>query len=108
MNWFLKRIELVRTPSMSEAEINTALRVADNNPLWCAIVQMLDEWKEEAVSNASAESIENNALAMSGYLGGAEHLQSFKLELIRRRSQQIQSKRSVPSREPVIREPVED
>jgi len=108
MNWFLKRIELVRTPAMSEAEINTALRVADTNPLWCALIQLLDEWKEEAVSNAAAESNENNALAMSGYLGGAEYLQSFKLELIRRRSQQIQSKRSIPSRELVIREPVDD
>ena len=108
MIWFRKRIELVRTPAMSEAEINTALRVADTNTLWRALIQLLDQWKEEAISNAAAESSENNALAMSGYLGGAEHLESFKRDLIRRRDQQIQSKRSVPSREPVIREPVEN
>ena len=108
MHWFRKRIELVRTPAMSEAEINTALRVADTNTLWRALIQLLDESREEAIRNAAAESDANKSLSTHGFLGGSQHLANFRTELISRRDQQIQSKRSVPSREPVIREPVEN
>ena len=61
MHWFRKRIELVRTPAMSEAEINTALRVADTNTLWRAVIQLLDESREEAIR----EQLHNSPLALA-------------------------------------------
>lgn len=76
---------------MTEPEINKALQVSDTDPLWRAMLQMLEDYREDAITNAATESQLNNSLSTHGYLGGAQLIWNFRKELIDRRETSLRA-----------------
>ena len=83
---FPRRIVVRKRAPMKEKELDLALGVAEENELWRAIHQLIDTAEENANSNAAVQPPE----AMSGYVGGAEHLRLLREELERRRTNGIE------------------
>jgi hypothetical protein len=83
------------SPGLTEAEIDRALAVREELPLWRAVLQLINTAEENANHNA-AEDIDHYGTC-AGYVGGAEHLRMLKEELERRRVEGLRKLREAAS-----------
>ena len=90
MNLFRPKTIVVVKPALalSEAQLNTALAVGSDTPLWRALLQLIDTAVENANDNASAPDV--SWMQMAGYVGGAAHLRMLREELVNRRENGLQ------------------
>jgi len=72
---------------LSEAQLNAALAVAKDHPLWLAVHQLVITAEDNANRNAQDNMDPPNVMA--GYVGGASHLRMLRDELTDRREQGI-------------------
>lgn len=82
-----KIIVLVHNRVLSEAQINAALAVAEDHPLWLAVQQLIITAEDNA--NRNAQDNMDPPSVMAGYVGGASHLRMLRDELTDRREQGI-------------------
>lgn len=83
-----KKVIVVQTArALSEAQLNAALAVAADHPLWLAVHQLIVTAEDNANRNAQ-DNMDPHAV-MAGYVGGASHLRMLRDELSDRREQGI-------------------
>lgn len=85
----LKKPKIIVLPAgtLSEAQINAALAVAEDNPLWRAVQQLITTAEDNA--NRNAQDSMDPPTVMAGYVGGASHLRMLRDELVSRREDGI-------------------
>ena len=89
MNWYSRRpIIVVTSPRLSEVEMNAALALSKDSPIFKTLLQLLGDFCEDAVRGAVNSVGDNKATA---YIGGWEHLDSFREELLRRREEGLKA-----------------
>ena len=85
MTWpWQKSIVIERQRALTESELNAALAVSHDEPLWRAIHQLIDVGETNAHENAAANVHDHGECA--GYVGGGAHLRMLRDELFNRRS----------------------
>lgn len=82
-----RRLHVIAPDILSEAQLNAALAVSENNPMWKAVLQLITT--AEANANENAQDHVEPATAMAGYVGGAAHLRMLRDELVQRREDGI-------------------
>jgi len=82
--WQIKRIVLEHPRPLSESDLNAALAVAHENPVWRAVHQLIDTAIDNALENAIGAQGDNAQL--NGYVGGTAHLRMLREELYNRRA----------------------
>ncbi len=85
---FGKSTQLIvrRGDDMDDAKIDQALAVSDTTPWYRAVVQLIDNLRQEHIRLAPSWADSNNALAMARENGAAEALSGLLIELEERRS----------------------
>jgi hypothetical protein len=78
---------LLRGDALTEPQINAALAVAEDTPLWRAVMQLIATAEENA--NQNAQDSMDPPTVMAGYVGGASHLRMLRDELTQRREEGI-------------------
>lgn len=81
------QIVVFEQPPLSEPQINAALAVALDHPMWRAVHQLITTAEDNA--NRNAQDSMDPPCVMAGYVGGASHLRMLRDELIDRREQGI-------------------
>jgi hypothetical protein len=83
--WWWRRPQtvIVYQRPLTEEQINAALAVDQNEPLWRAVLQLIMTAEDNAHNNAAVNMDPPTVLA--GYVGGAEHLRMLRDELVDRR-----------------------
>jgi len=83
----VRHVVVVSGPQMTEDELTAACKVAENNPLWLAVHQLIDtlerNWQQQqwlAIENT------NRVLALAG---GAEILEQLRDDLVARRAESL-------------------
>jgi hypothetical protein len=85
MTWpWQKRILVTHPRPFNEGELNAALAVSHEDPIWRAVHQLIDVAEANAHENASANVSDQGECA--GYVGGAAHLRLLREELYNRRA----------------------
>jgi hypothetical protein len=85
VNWpWQKRILLEHPRPLAESDLNAALAVPHDDPMWRCIHQLIDVAEENANENAAASV--NHHGECAGYVGGASHLRMLRDELFNRRA----------------------
>ena len=87
--WAIRRRLRVIGPvdMLSEAQLNAALAVGEDNPMWKAVLQLIATAEENA--NRNAQDSLDPPTVLAGYVGGASHLRMLRDDLIDRREQGI-------------------
>ena len=82
-----RTIRVEKGKELTEADLNAAFAVAQDDRLWRALHQLIDTAEANAHENASASMDVPGILA--GYVGGAAHLKMLREELLGRREDGI-------------------
>jgi hypothetical protein len=94
-----RHVVVVAAPQLTEDELTAACRVADTNPLWCAVHQLIDRL-EYNCQQKQWIYLENNSRLL-GYIGGAEHLEQLRDDLVARRDASLGTlRRTLPKEKP--------
>jgi len=91
MSWpwqIQRKVKIEHARVFSEGELDAALAVTHDNPVWRAVHQLIDVAESNANENAAANT--NNPGDCAGYVGGAAHLRMLREELYTRRTLGIQ------------------
>ncbi len=85
---FGKQTQLIvrRGDDLSEAQIDQILSVSESTPWFRAVVQLVDNLRQEHIRLAPSWADSDNALAMARENGAAEALSGLLIELEERRS----------------------
>ena len=84
-NW---KFEIVfqRPDAMTDEQLTTALRsLPDGNSFYKAIMQLLEEMRDEAIESEAADAW--SPTAMAKHSGGAEYIKAVRDDILRRRHQ---------------------
>src|SRR6516225_6157096 len=83
--WQIRRGAKIERPRVyTESELNAALAVTHDNPVWVAVHQLIDVAESNANENAVARI--DNLGECAGYVGGAAHLRMLREEMHNRRA----------------------
>jgi hypothetical protein len=69
---------------MDAREMRAAMRVGDDNPLWRALLQIIDEELRE-VRAVATQSVKDHGI-LASWVGGMEALERLRLRLIQDRA----------------------
>ncbi len=85
---FGKQTQLIvrRGDDLSEAQIDQILSVSESTPWFRAVIQLVDNLRQEHIRLAPSWADSNNALGMARENGAAEALSGLLVELEERRS----------------------
>ncbi len=85
---FGKQTQLIvrRGDDLSEAQIDQILSVSETTPWFRAVIQLVDNMRQEQIRLIASWADTNNALAMAREAGAAEALSGLLVELEDRRS----------------------
>ncbi len=81
-----KHIVIWRGDDISDQDIDNSLAVSESTPWYRAMVQLIDNLRQEHIRLAPSWADSNNALAMARENGAAEALSGLLVELEERRS----------------------
>jgi len=87
MSWpwqIQRKVKIEHARVFSEGELDAALAVTHDNPVWRAVHQLIDVAESNANENAAANT--NNPGDCAGYVGGAAHLRLLRDEMHNRRA----------------------
>lgn len=93
-----KRRKIVVLPQLplSNEQLEKAFVVEDHNPLWVALLQVIDDMRDDARETGDASVA--NSLISSNYHGGAQHLDLLKSRMFELRERGIQRQRNPEKR----------
>ncbi len=81
-----KQLIVRRGDDLSEAQIDQILSVSESTPWFLAVIQLIDNLRQEHIRLAPSWADSNNPLAMARENGAAEALSGLLVELEDRRS----------------------
>jgi hypothetical protein len=79
------------TKRLTEKTVIRALNFHELDETWLALMQTIDDMKEEAASNAAAQTVMGNSYGAAAYSGGWEHLDTLRQRLGQLREQAKQA-----------------
>jgi len=90
MRWWEQPAPVIRKiilpePPLTEVELARAFAVGGDHPLWVAIVQVINDLRENSVDAAATHVASGNQTAAAGAMGAAEVLKSLIFLLNERR-----------------------
>ncbi len=85
---FGKQTQLIvrRGDDLSEAQIDQILSVSETTPWFRAIIQLIDNSRQEFIQLSPSRAIDNNALAMACDNGAFQALSGLLIDLEERRA----------------------
>ncbi len=85
---FGKSTQLIvrRGEELTEAQMNQAFAISESTPWYRALLQLIDESRQEFGRTAATRTDDNNALAMARDMGAYEALSGLLVDLEERRS----------------------
>lgn len=84
-----KQIVLVFGREFSEQEINIALGLDERDIIWQALMQVIEQQKQEAIRGAASAVAANNKDSAIGEVCGWDHLDALQRELLSRREKGV-------------------
>ena len=70
---------VISRPRLNDAELALAFLVADDNPLWCAVNQLIDDLARDAMT-AARQHVSDHGLCASD-IGGGELLELLRTQM---------------------------
>ncbi len=82
INYLPKRFYVVQKDRLTEGQVNDAFSVANDNPLFRAAIQVLEDHIQDAIDITSTMKTSSNPGHISHSAGGIDALQRYKDDII--------------------------